>query len=416
MDALEAVLTDRPVAYHPILADVGGSANIGLYLSQLLYWSPRAKGPDGWFYKTETEMQAETRLTRRNQESGRKRLVELGVLEVQRRGVPATLYFKLDIERLAVLIEQCAKRTTSLAENAQLVCTEAHNLSGGKRTTSLAENAQLLKETEITTETTPEITTENAEAPETKRATEAPVEAKHFTTRSDRVVSWPEWFQPITKLEGFVDRDYSKQIKVVEDTCSKPEVNLDPRLVVSMFVEFWTLNRVKFGWTDPGKAFNDNYAKDIGKLLRMPESERKKILVTPAGRFDMALAGPPPVPCEVCNGQGFYRVSGAAAHCDHSGHRKDRVAESAHDLPEIWHRVLQAMELQLPRPTFATWLAGTQGLSIDGTMAIVLASSPFAVEWLERRMYHALEKALNAELGEGYRLVLVWEGEGHDTD
>ncbi len=46
--AIRAILTDRPVAYHPAIAEAVGSATAGIFLSQLLYWTPRAQDKDGW--------------------------------------------------------------------------------------------------------------------------------------------------------------------------------------------------------------------------------------------------------------------------------------------------------------------------------------------------------------------------------
>ena len=160
MKALEAVLTDQPIAYHPLLAKVCKSVTTAVYLSQLLYWTPRARDPGGWFYKTEAALSEETGLTRRNQETGRSRLSELKILQVTRRGVPATLYYKLDLERLAELIDQCANRATSSAEPSELDCLKRTDLSTGTRTTSSAEPSELLIGNREYTETTTEITAE----------------------------------------------------------------------------------------------------------------------------------------------------------------------------------------------------------------------------------------------------------------
>lgn len=101
-------LLDRPVAFHPILAHkLGVGATGALFLSQALYWTKgkSAAGRDGWFYKTRDEWQAETCLTRYEQETARKRLRALGVIEEKRSGVPAKLYFRVNLDRLRDLLE-----------------------------------------------------------------------------------------------------------------------------------------------------------------------------------------------------------------------------------------------------------------------------------------------------------------------
>ena len=55
---------------------------------------------DGWFWKTAAEWQRETGLSRREQDSARRRLRALGLLEEQRRGMPAKRWFRLDLAAL----------------------------------------------------------------------------------------------------------------------------------------------------------------------------------------------------------------------------------------------------------------------------------------------------------------------------
>ena len=52
------------------------------------------------------------------------------------------------------------------------------------------------------------------------------------------------------------------------------------------------------------------------------------------------------------------------------------------------------LELQLPRPTFETWLKKTEGVSHDEHQFVVAVPTAFAVTWLERRMYQAIHKAV----------------------
>ena len=58
---------------------------------------------------------------------------------------------------------------------------------------------------------------------------------------------------------------------------------------------------------------------------------------------------------------------------------------------EVWKAVLGELQLQVPKPMFETWLKRTTGVFMNGESFIVGAPTPFSVEWLERRMYHAIE-------------------------
>ncbi len=147
-------LLDRPIAYHRILARIAGSVSGGVFLSQALYWSKRTTLPDSWFYKTADEWFDETFLTRREQETVRKRLTAIKVLDEQKRGVPAKLYFRVNLEELERHILKHSETAgdaggqeavqTSFDKSAKLGSTNPPTLVPQKRQTN----------TETTTETT----------------------------------------------------------------------------------------------------------------------------------------------------------------------------------------------------------------------------------------------------------------------
>jgi len=74
--------------------------------------------------------------------------------------------------------------------------------------------------------------------------------------------------------------------------------------------------------------------------------------------------------------------------------------------------VLGDLQMQLPRPTFETWLKSTEGVADDGQSFIVEAPTPFAVEWLERRMFHALQRTLEKVADRPLQLQLRVRSEG----
>lgn len=105
-------LLDRPIAYNPALAKLkAGKVRSGpvaaVFLSQLIYWHNRMDGD--WMYKTRADITTETALTRDEQETARKRLVSLGVLEEKLRGVPATMHYRINTERLEALLLETTK-------------------------------------------------------------------------------------------------------------------------------------------------------------------------------------------------------------------------------------------------------------------------------------------------------------------
>ncbi|HHA2024796.1 TPA: primosomal protein I [Enterobacter ludwigii] len=100
-------LLDRPIAYQPAFAQLrAGKVKSGpvaaVLLSQFVYWHNRMDGD--WMYKTREDIKKETGLSRDEQETARKRLVALGVLEEELRGVPATLHYRINSVRLEALL------------------------------------------------------------------------------------------------------------------------------------------------------------------------------------------------------------------------------------------------------------------------------------------------------------------------
>ncbi len=162
--AIRALLT-RPVAFHPMLARLCGSVTAGLMLSQALYWTDvqeRTK-PEagGWFYKKQNEWTDETCLTRTEQQTARKKLIELGFLEEERRDLPAKMYFRVILERVCEAIESYGdRRTASLQESCKLECRKPSDKKFSKQECSnpaysSEQNLQSFsKGTETTSETT----------------------------------------------------------------------------------------------------------------------------------------------------------------------------------------------------------------------------------------------------------------------
>jgi hypothetical protein len=101
---VKEMLPNRTVGYSPDLARIVGGATIGLFFSQLLYLSDKGHNPDGWVYKSEAEMGQETGLTKREQQTARRKLLSLGVIAIMRGGFRNTYHFKVIWERLYQVI------------------------------------------------------------------------------------------------------------------------------------------------------------------------------------------------------------------------------------------------------------------------------------------------------------------------
>ena len=103
-------LLGSPIAYYTIFAKELGGVEAGVFTSQFFYWYGRGQDPTGWIYKTQADIEAETGLSRRNQETARKRLRELKVLEEKRMGVPSRLFYRLNLDRLFGMMNEAFAR------------------------------------------------------------------------------------------------------------------------------------------------------------------------------------------------------------------------------------------------------------------------------------------------------------------
>ena len=84
----------------------------------------------------------------------------------------------------------------------------------------------------------------------------------------------------------------------------------------------------------------------------------------------------------------------------------DSSIQADPDARSLWAAVLADLQMQLPRPIFETWVKPTAGVAFQGDRFIVVAPTLFAAEWLERRMFHVLQRTLERAGGRGLQLQL----------
>lgn len=114
-----------PIAFHRCLVPVAGSVNGALMLSQAIYWTSKTRDPQGWFYKSQKDWEEETGLSRSEQDIARKLLRSGCFWQEKLRGVPATLYFRVDCEILQTRLQLfsilvCRKPADKIAESSEL--------------------------------------------------------------------------------------------------------------------------------------------------------------------------------------------------------------------------------------------------------------------------------------------------------
>lgn len=148
-------LLDRPIAYNPAFKRITHSTVASIFLSQCWYWSKRHKHDDGWFYKTQKEWEEETGLTRSEQETARKHCRDAGVMDEKLKGVPATLFYRVNKQKIYELlgIQFAETQQTEIAETLQTSLDEKPQFAGKLQS---GVSANINKESKTSTMIPPE--------------------------------------------------------------------------------------------------------------------------------------------------------------------------------------------------------------------------------------------------------------------
>ena len=102
--------TGRVIAYRPNLARLFGGVIAEVFFEQIFYWQDKADPVLG-VYKTQEELEIETGLSRKEQETARKLLREKGVLIETHKRLEHRMYYKIDCEKLDELLATLANDT-----------------------------------------------------------------------------------------------------------------------------------------------------------------------------------------------------------------------------------------------------------------------------------------------------------------
>jgi len=153
-----------PVSYYARVAQAVGGMGPGMFLCQILYWTGgkdgqrRGRDPEGWVYKSRSEILEETAMTRTEQETSRRKLRAIGILEEKKAPHPHTyrevLYYRVDMAKLHEVYEAFWTEQDEVEELSP--CQHETDLLSVRNVTKEVRNVP--PTTETTTETTTEST------------------------------------------------------------------------------------------------------------------------------------------------------------------------------------------------------------------------------------------------------------------
>ena len=78
------------------------------------------------------------------------------------------------------------------------------------------------------------------------------------------------------------------------------------------------------------------------------------------------------------------------------------------DAKAIWDEVVGELQLQVPKPSYETWLRGTTGVYIDDQVLTVRTPNAFVSEMLDTRMYSLISRCLEGQTGKPLRCAFKW--------
>jgi len=130
-------LNQKPVSYYKVYTEVTGSTVAGIMLSQLMYWFSVMKKDT--IYKIDEDFVEELDLTDGEIRGAKKLLKQLDFLLIDRAGVPARTYYKVDWDLLYVaigkanerMVEKRERRALERQRKAEKRANEAHSFTVG---------------------------------------------------------------------------------------------------------------------------------------------------------------------------------------------------------------------------------------------------------------------------------------------
>lgn len=107
---------------------------IGELCAEYNYWEERGLLEDDYFYSTRDNIEENTGLSEHYQRKALSTLYELGIILIEKRGLPAKNYYKINFDVLLSILEE------SSCQRRRQQDTESVNLNNNKQTKSKKEN------------------------------------------------------------------------------------------------------------------------------------------------------------------------------------------------------------------------------------------------------------------------------------
>jgi len=218
-------LSDKTIAYRPTYSLICGNPMAGLLLSQLMYWGVKVmQGKE--FYKKDSELCSELGFSISNLTTAREYLKKTGLVEITRKGIPAKLYYKVNIDSVIDSITSYWKSKNRLLEIQEQVPVNP-------RTSSCKSNNIIVQES--TQESTQE-SKEEREPPleKTKKSDLAKKSEKQVSSFQLSSVSPAEDKARKPKKKAILTKDELKVLAVYQKLIFKNCKETTPAIIVNL--------------------------------------------------------------------------------------------------------------------------------------------------------------------------------------
>lgn len=112
----------RPVFYYPLIGRALRNNDAAVFLGNFMYWEGKqADKSEGFIFKNSNEIFHETGLKRSRQESARKVLCKLGILEEKKEGYPPKIYYRFNWEALDKVLSDFVNTDDKDIENDEII-------------------------------------------------------------------------------------------------------------------------------------------------------------------------------------------------------------------------------------------------------------------------------------------------------
>jgi hypothetical protein len=217
-----------------IFIDIAGDIQTALFLSQCVYWSDKTNNPEGWFYKTHAEWDAEIGLSYFQVKRAIDNLKGLVETKIKRANNAPTIHYRVNVEALTKsILEKLEIRETLNSNNFNMDIEETSK-------SDIEETSKTL------TEITHKNTTKNTPPPQNGKPKNKPAnprKARGDTVPLELLNPMIEALAEVTRMDMELNR-----ARIAKDAKSFVLAKYTPELIISIYGE--RQGRKGKWWTD----------------------------------------------------------------------------------------------------------------------------------------------------------------------